>query len=179
MVDPSIKEEVIEVDQQLLREYNNCFSKMLAAGAYSTVSCFFFFQDKKFLTNLMKKTKRFYGKSKKTNLQIEESTKTTQKQNLRTGKYHQMSKSLSLNSNYSGVTFFRVSPSLERWNPPYVIVHRPEESPSLSCKEQLWQNVGKTPRRGVQVVFFFILLCKSQTLIFGNVVWRNGWGREH
>ena len=34
--------EVIEVDQQLLREYNNWFSKMLAAGAYSTMSCLFF-----------------------------------------------------------------------------------------------------------------------------------------
>ena len=142
----------------------------------------------------MKVTKGFYGKSKKANLQIEESTKNTQKQNLRAGKYHQMSKSLSLNSNYSGVTSLfgfgsrqsslktdpsgnddhvslgkvgtrvsqeesfecssnlqeepksylylrradaidEVSPSLERWNPPDVIVHRPEESPSLSCKE--------------------------------------------
>ena len=138
----------------------------------------------------MKVTKGFYGKSKKSNLQIEESTKNTQIQNLRAGKYHQMSKSLSLTSNYSGITSLfwvgsrqsslktdddvvshgrvgtrvsqeesfecssnlqeepksylylrradaidEVSPSLERWNPPDVIVHRPEESPSLSGKE--------------------------------------------
>ena len=138
----------------------------------------------------MKGTKKLYGKSKKMNLQIEESTQNKRKQNLGAGKYHQMSKSLSLNSNFSGVTSLfglgsrqsslktdddlvnhgrvgtrvsqedrfecssnlqeepksylylrradaidEVSPSLERWNPPDVIVHRPEESPSLSCKE--------------------------------------------
>ena len=38
--------EVIEVDQQLLREYNDWFSKMLAAGAYSTVSCLFSYWHK-------------------------------------------------------------------------------------------------------------------------------------
>ena len=146
-------------------------------------------QDKTFRKKFKKVTKGFHGKSKNTNLQVEESTKNTQKQNLKAEKYYHMSKSLSLDSNYSRLTSLfgfgsrqssletnpgnddgkvvtrvnqeecleysnnlqgeqkssllkradaidEVSPALERWTPPDIIVHTPEETPAFSCKEQ-------------------------------------------